>query len=583
MTIDDRAWRAHVESELNGASFDKVLCTQLREGLRVEPLYTETSARRLSGAMPGQAPWVRGAGMKPRGVSRYALGSPAETAAQIAADLSGGSEGFWLEIGRSDASAVLRNPALQAAKLWCLELDQPRPEILSWLPAGSESVILFDALAASPEALAGFVHKGLAERPTARTIHISTVHAHRAGAHAVTELGWAMASAVEVLRGLESQGLSLEQVASSFSFRFAIGRDVFTEIAKLRAARALWWRVLDAAGVAAPPPLFAVAETSRRTLSRRDPWVNALRVTTQVFAAMVGGAEIIEAASYDEALGARSPLGARLARNTRLILEEEAHLSAVHDPAGGSYYVETLTEGLAKAGWEELQRIERAGGARHHLSSGAHEAELAQSWAALAADLAKRKVPVTGVSEFPNVNEPLSSGGLAWSGHREAEAFEALRDRVEARGERAVVPIIALGSRAAHEARLGFARGVLEIAGLKTPEIAWAPGGSAEAALVAAKLSPRCVCLAGSDADYLAGAAELARALKQAGVHRVLIARRADASWPVIGGVNPPAGAIAPLNASEAELKAAGVDEWVYIGADLVAVLERTLRALEVS
>ena len=559
MTIDDRAWRAHVESELNGASFDKVLCTRLPEGLRVEPLYTEASARRLSDAMPGQAPWVRGAGMKPRGVARHAVGS---TAAQIAAELSGGNEGFWLELGGA-AGAVLQDPALRAAKLWCLELDQPRPEFLSLLPTDGESVIFFDALAASPEALAGFVRRGLAERPTARTISISTVSAHLAGAHAITELGWAMASAVEVLRGLESQGLSLEQVASSFSFRFAIGRDVFTEIAKLRAARALWWRVLDAAGVAAPPPLFAVAETSRRTLSRRDPWVNALRVTTQVFAAMVGGAEIIEAASYDEALGAHSPLGTRLARNTRLILEEEAHLSAVHDPAGGSYYVETLTDALAKAGWEELQRIERAGGARLHLSSGAHEAELAQSWAALAADLAKRKIPVTGVSEFPNVNEALSSGGPGLPGHREAEAFEALRDRVEARGERAVVPIIALGSRAAHEARLGFARGVLEIAGLKTPEISWAPGGSAEAALAAAKLSPRCVCLAGSDADYLAGAAELARALKQAGVHRVLIARRVDESSAALG--------------------AAGVDEWVYIGADLVAVLERTLRALEVS
>jgi methylmalonyl-CoA mutase N-terminal domain/subunit len=173
----------------------------------------------------------------------------------------------------------------------------------------------------------------------------------------------------------------------------------------LRAARRLWARVAEVCG--APGGQTQHAVTSPVMMSRRDPWVNMLRTTVATLAAGVGGAESVTVLPFDHALGLPDAFARRIARNTSTILVEESHLSRVIDPAGGSWYVERLTDELAHAGWEFFQHIEQQGGQAAALRSGRLREDLATTWAARSAKLAKRREPITGVSEFPNLAERL--------------------------------------------------------------------------------------------------------------------------------------------------------------------------------
>ncbi|MEC4021167.1 methylmalonyl-CoA mutase family protein, partial [Streptomyces sp. H27-D2] len=174
------------------------------------------------------------------------------------------------------------------------------------------------------------------------------------------------------------------------------------------------------------------AVTSAVMMSSRDPWVNMLRTTVACLGAGVGGADAVTVLPFDAALGLPDAFARRIARNTSSILIEESHLARVIDPAGGSWYVERLTDELAQAGWAWFQEIERSGGQAAALRSGLIAERLASTWASRSEDLAHRREPITGVSEFPNLaerrveREPFpaapAAGGLPKV--RRDEAFE---------------------------------------------------------------------------------------------------------------------------------------------------------------
>jgi len=312
------------------------------------------------------------------------------------------------------------------------------------------------------------------------------------------------------------------------------------------------------------------AETSRRALTTRDPWVNMLRVTTQTFAAAVGGADSIASLPFDEALGVPDALGRRIARNTSIVLAEESAIGEVIDPAGGSHAVEALTQELARAAWAELQALEASGGP----SAPAVSAALEASWHALRADLVRRKVAITGVSEFPDPAEAavvraphaLTTDTTA---HRDAEPFEALRARAERLDPRPHVYLATLGSLAEHGPREGFARGYFGVAGLAATTD---PGAASSADLPALAARAHAsgapvVCIAGTDERYATDAAALARLL-----------------------ATPPAGARAPRvylagrpGPTEAALREAGIHDFIFLGSDVEATLARCLDALETS
>ncbi|RYE83910.1 MAG: methylmalonyl-CoA mutase, partial [Myxococcales bacterium] len=260
---------------------------------------------------------------------------------------------------------------------------------------------LADAIAAL-----GPVARDMAARlPGSSAVMVSTLPYHQAGADAVDELALALSAGAAYLEALLAAGLAPAVAASQIALQVTAGRDTFVELSKVRALRVGWQKLLTAAGVgdASPPLVHAVC--SPRTLGARDPWVNMLRVTTQVFAAVLGGADLVTPLAFDHALGVPSGLGRRVARNTGLVLREESFLGQVADPVGGSYYFDTLTDALARQAWSRFQALEREGGIADALTSGRLAARLEADWQRRLGQIATRRVPVLGVSEFANLGE----------------------------------------------------------------------------------------------------------------------------------------------------------------------------------
>ncbi|MGY1735229.1 methylmalonyl-CoA mutase subunit beta [Geodermatophilus sp. SYSU D00684] len=554
-------------------------------GVSVAPLYTPEDAGDLPTAVgvPGLPPFVRGAraGAHPEsGVpagwdvrQRHAHPDVAVTREAIAADLENGVTSLWLHLGDGavpvdslgdvladvylDLAPVAVSGGVPAAEA-LLALTGDRTDLA---PGGSLGLDPLGDQAASGEEqdLAGLAD--LARRTPAgwRTVVVdATVYAD-AGATAVEELGCSLAAGVAYLRALTDGGLTVDEAFERVEFRYSASADQFTTIAALRAARRLWDRVGEVSGASqAARAQRQHAVTSSVMTTRRDPWVNMLRTTVACFAAGVGGADVVTVQPFDAALGLPDAFSRRIARNTQSLLVEEGHLARVLDPAGGSWYVESLTEDLARAAWAWFTEIERAGGLAAALTSGLVRDRLAAAWDARAKRLAKRSDAITGVSEFPNLTEKLPERQPAAALHptgglprvRAAQEYEELRDRADAAGERPQVYLATIGPIARHTARASFAGNLFQAGGVATPAADGASGFADAGTTVA--------CICGTDADYAESAAALAAELRAAGATHVWLAGR-----PSLG--------------------VDGVDGYVYAGCDALDVLRTVHEQLGVT
>lgn len=450
------SWRAQVDKDLKGADFEKRLLTRTPEGLVIQPLYTAENAPVTAPdatGFAGFAPYRRGP--KPFGsygpswdVCTEQTASDTHKAAQdIAEDLGGGSTSLWL---RFDAHTRTGDPAnTRADGMPCdslAELDTALAQVFLdaihvTLDAGANvaASALYLALAerkdVDPTRLSGSLGcdpLGALARdgnlpydlararalltelcaftgrsyPQLRAAVVDVEPYQLAGANAVQELGYALATGLEYLRWNLDAGLNIEQASAQIGFRVPVGSDLFLELAKLRALRLSWAKLVAAHGGSASAQNTHVhAVTALATKTRRDPWVNMLRATTEAFAAMVGGADAVTTRGFDSALGRSDSFARRIARNVQVILNEEAHVTQVADAAGGSYYVESLTDQLARAGWAALQEIERQGGMSRALTSAKVAEAIEASARGRAQAIAKRIAPLTGVSEFANLGE----------------------------------------------------------------------------------------------------------------------------------------------------------------------------------
>ncbi|MGW0416503.1 methylmalonyl-CoA mutase family protein, partial [Streptomyces collinus] len=390
-----------------------------------------------------------------------------------------------------------------------------------------------------------------------RALTVDALPYHEAGGSAAQELGASLATGVAYLRELTGAGLTVEAACAQLEFRYAATADQFLTIAKLRAARRLWGRVAEVSGAPGAGAQVQHVVTSPVMMARRDPWVNMLRTTVATLAAGVGGADSVTVLPFDHALGLPDAFARRIARNTSTILVEESHLARVIDPAGGSWYVERLTDELAHAGWEYFRSVERDGGQAAVLRSGRLRTDLATTWAERSKKLAKRREPITGVSEFPLlsekpvVREPAPeppSGGLPRV--RRDEAYEALRARSDAHlaatGARPRIYLATLGPAAAYTARSTFAANLFQAGGIEPVTAGtFEDSGATEAVLCS------------SDDLYAEQAARAAESLRAAGARHVFLAGRPAAY--------------------------AGVDSYVFAGCDAVDVLSATLDRMGVS
>jgi methylmalonyl-CoA mutase len=571
-------WRELVAAVLRKAGredlpdpVEEALAVRVATGVSVEPLYTAEDAGDLPSAVgvPGVAPFVRGAraggdpavpgGWDVR--QRHADPDVAATKEAIAADLENGVTSLWLVLGEgaigvdslgevlSDVLLDLAPVTVQggpAAAEAFLDLVEGRTDLAAGSSLGLDPLGR-QAATGQTQDLSGLAD--LARRAAAheglRTVVVDATVFADAGASAVEELGCSLAAGIAYLRALTDGGLSVDQAFGQLEFRYSAGADQFTTIAALRAARRLWDRVGEVSG--ASPEVRGQrqhAVTSSVMTTKRDPWVNMLRTTLACFAAGVGGADVVTVQPFDAALGLPDAFSRRIARNTQSLLVEEGHLARVLDPAGGSWYVESLTDQLARAAWDWFTEIERAGGLVAALDSGLVADRIAAAWAERSSRIAHRTDPITGVSEFPNLaeklperrplTEPVAGGGLPRV--RAAQAFEELRDA--GAGKR--VYLATIGPVARHTARASFAGNLFQAGGLETPS------GDGVEGFAAASTTVACIC--GTDKDYAGSAAALAKELRAAGATSVWLAGKPD-------------------------LEIDGVDGYVFTGCDALDVL----------
>lgn len=379
-----------------------------------------------------------------------------------------------------------------------------------------------------------------------RSLLVDGTALHDQGASDAQELGWAIATGVAYLRLLAEEGFSVDQAAPMVEFRLAATDEQFPTIAKLRAARRLWARVLEASGAGGEHEMALHAVTSRPMTSRRDPWVNMLRGTIAAFAAGVGGADAVTVVPFDEPLGMPDAFGRRIARNTSSLLIEESHVAAVTDPAGGSYAVEKLTDDLAVAAWAELGRIEADGGALADAARTGVKERVKEVAAARDAQVADRSRPLTGVSEFPNLDEVLPE--REHLPHRYTRHYGWAYEDMRAEPAQRPVFLATMGPISAHTARATFATNLFAAGGVAV-EAAGATDGVE--AVTAAYAGQPVVCLAGTDAAYAEWGADLVAALRAAG-----------ASYVVLAG-------------KPGEKTVTDVDDWAAMGVDALGFLGR--------
>ncbi|WP_328908410.1 methylmalonyl-CoA mutase small subunit [Streptomyces sp. NBC_00234] len=582
--------------EVSGTAAEEALSTALEDGLTTRPLYTSNDTAPGTG-FPGFAPFTRGGKAEGNTTGgwdvrqRHTLTDPARLNEAVLADLENGATSLWLTVGgpagipASGLGRALDGVLLDLAPVALDAGGEFEPAVRELLRLNEAQGVPKEAvrgsLGADPlghaartgtepdfDAAVRWAQVCDREYPGLRALSVDALPYHEAGGSAAEELGFALATGVAYIRALTGAGLSVEAAFAQLEFRFAATADQFLTIAKLRAARLLWARVAEVCGSPDAGAQRQHAVTSSVMMTRRDPWVNMLRTTLACLGAGVGGADSVTVLPFDHALGLPDAFARRIARNTSTILMEESHLARVIDPAGGSWYVERLTSELAAAAWEFFQEIERAGGQAAALRSGAAGERLAATWAARSRNLARRKEPVTGVSEFPNLAEHLvereapaaaaPGGGLPKV--RRDEAYEALRTRSDAHltssGTRPTVFLAALGPAATHTARASFASNLFRAGGIEPVHEPVSVDASTVADAFAAS-GATVACLCSSDALYAEQAGPVAAALKAAGAEQVFLAGRPG--------------------------EYTGVDGYVFAGCDVVAVLSSVLDRMGVA
>ena len=364
-----------------------------------------------------------------------------------------------------------------------------------------------------------------------------------AGASDGQELGAVLSTGVMWLRALTAAGLSVDEASQQLELTLTAGPDQFLTTAKFRAARICWTRIIDASGGdPARAPLSIHATTARSMMTRNDSWVNMLRTTTACFASALGGADAITVEPFDSATGLPDDSALRLARNTQLILQEESKVASVIDPAGGSWYLEALTNELAHSAWKVLQQLEENGGIGEALLSGFWQAAIAETREARLAAVADRSTSITGTSEFPDISETkierqaIPSDSMQTFGEKRCEAlslfhwsapFEQFREAADSAATRPSVFLANLGDVVTHSARSTIAKNLFETGGVE----AVSENGfesSARAAEAFASSGCRIACICSTDTVYLKSAAEAATALRGAGAELIYLAGSPD-------------------------------------------------------
>lgn len=460
-SIDD--WRAQAERELKGRDPDE-LTWRTPEGIDVKPLYTAADLEGLEGTdgLPGFAPFLRGVRStmytnRPWTIRQYAGFSTAEESnAFYRKALAGGQAGlsvaFDLATHRgydSDHPRVVGDVGKAGVAIDSVEdmkilfdgipLDRMSVSMTmngAVLPTLANFIVAGEEQGVDPAQLSGTIQNDILKEfmvrntyiyppepsmrivadiidytahnmPRFNSISISGYHMQEAGATAVQELAFTLADGLEYVRTAVDRGLDIDKFAGRLSFFFCIGMNFFMEIAKLRAARLLWSRIIERFEPKDPRSsmLRTHCQTSGVSLTEQDPYNNVVRTAYEAMAAVLGGTQSLHTNSFDEAIALPSDFAAKIARNTQLMLAEETGVTRVVDPLGGSYYVESLTQALAHHAWQLIEEVEGLGGMTKAVEAGMPKLRIEEAAARRQARIDRGEEVIVGVNKYQTVEE----------------------------------------------------------------------------------------------------------------------------------------------------------------------------------
>ena len=510
-------WKVAAEATLKDAPFEKVMFTKTYEGITLEPLYTRDhspvpdSARSL----PGEAPMIRGTaedgylGRKWEIAQDSTSETPGETAAEIRHELEKGATTITFRTEGMSAEDVKK--AIEG-------IDLKKYPFHVYTGASCEAVGFFEDAAGSLSGLSGCIgsdpigayltHGSLPKSFPAlmdetaetmrrlakkesnlRVVLLRGAVYHDGGANAVQETAYVMASAIELILAMQERGLDIDDFSRRVRFEFETGSNFFMEIARLRAARIVWARIAEEFSGGEPDAeslkANVFARTSYFTKTIYDPYVNMLRNSTEAFSAVLGGVDGLTVGCFDEAIRPGDEFSRRTARNAQIMLQEEFHLREPIDPAGGSWYIESLTDSLAQKIWETIQDTQANGGMMACVKTGRVQSAVSEVLKERFKKLATRSDRAVGVNMYPNTSETPLAGARRGADktpraggditpilpHRWTEQFEELRSRTEAYRDKAGgsvrIFLANMGPVSQHKARADFITGFMEVAGFE--------------------------------------------------------------------------------------------------------------------
>jgi len=599
--VSTEQWEGKIHADLKGADYEKKLVWKTIDGINVKPYYRAEDLKKLQylKGFPGASPFIRGQKIDnndwdihqniesedPQLANKAALDAINRGATSIGFRAKGVESVSDMEILLSEIDMNKIAVSFISSRSYPATFDLFMKEVkkqnldLSKLKGSFN----FDSLSYyllygkfyttkdNDFVEATYLLKNMVKKiPGFKAITVNGQYFHNAGASIVQELAFSLSSGNEYLVQLTAKGELIDTVASHMQFMFAIGSNYFMEIAKLRAARMLWARIVEQYHPLqeSSKAMTIHAVTSNWNKSIYDPHVNMLRTTTEAMSAAIGGCDVLTINLFDNTYKKSDDLSTRYSRNTQLILKSESYLDKIVDPAAGSYYIEHLTDSIAEAAWKLFKTIEGKGGFLETVKSNFIIEEITKICQQRDMDIAMRRQIILGTNQYPNMNERMLDkikphaelsdlGGLRQ--YRGAQAFETIRLATEAHVKdghnRPKVFLLTIGNLAMRKARAAFAANffgcagyeILDNIGFKTVE---------EGVNDAIEANADIVVICSSDDEYTAFAPEACKLLQS---------KKPEVHFIVAG--NP--------TAIIEELKKAGVDDFIHVRTNVIETLRK--------
>ncbi len=601
--VSTEEWRAKVETDLKGADFQKKLVWRTNEGFNVQPMYRAEDIKDLktTDSLPGEYPYIRGTRTDNNWAIRQEIvvTDCKEANAKAKEILNKGINSIGFKLKKNVITDNFLSELLNGIYLSAVELNfaccpscalEVANALVAYIKANNATDTFRGSIAFNPfkrllkhgldfpkeiKQEAAELVKAVADVKNLRVLAVDSAMLNNAGAYIYQELGYALAWGNEWMSMLTDAGIEADEAARRIKFDMGISSNYFMEIAKFRAARMLWAQIVKQYGPKCDCAckMNVHATTSEFNQTIYDAYVNLLRSQTESMSAAIAGVDSITVTPFDKQYKTPDEFSERLARNQQLLLKEESHLDRIVDPAGGSYYVETLTVSIANEAWKLFLEVEDNGGFYASLKTGAVQKAVNESCDKRHTDVARRKESLLGTNQFPNFNEMAadkietegccSGNGCGCShegngetavealrGTRAASDFEALRLETERSGKRPRVFMLTIGNLAMRIARSQFSSNFFACAGY---EIIDNLGFDTvqQGIDVAIEKKADIVVLCSSDDEYATYAPEAFKALD------------GRAEFVVAG--NP---------ACADDLKAAGIDQFIHVRSNVLDTLK---------